>query len=409
MTNMEAQPDVSVFGPRHYRTAEEVMREKPAKVYLRDSFYEGRLTLIAGESTVGKSFLELRYAATVARDVGSVVIFTFEADAFAPRLAAIKDQFGTTENIYLVRSSQPISPAHSREGLETPSPGEKFVTETLEQLAADLKRQGLPPIVLVFVDTARDAMTGSEDPSENVSAFMRSLRRSVFTVTVTPKAAIAVIHHSGWQDGDNARKRERGSSAWRANSDVVLFLSEDKENPDPKAVRLTLTTLKNRDAEKAPPLGLIRRQVPVTLPDGEVTTSCVIEEDGRTYIERQVEEAKARVLKEDFEQQALDHKVLALIHEIRPTNITRIRDRVGRDQNKVSASVAGLRSKGLITRSGQRSPFELTPEGHAHLGNPVPVDSYAPPKGGRSDTTQSSRIQDASIRLNTTRRRGGRS
>ncbi|MEO8500806.1 MAG: AAA family ATPase [Vicinamibacteria bacterium] len=410
MMHSETTLDVSALGRdlRHYLTVEEVLREIPARASLPGRLYEGRVTLLVGESASGKSFLELHWAATVASQGGSVVVFMYEADALGPRLAALKDQFGDLTNLYFVRSSEPISPIHGRDGLEVPSSGEMFMTETLRSLAADLQRQGLPPIALVFVDTARMAMTGSEDPSDNVAAFLRSLRRAVFAVTVTPQAAIGLVHHSGWQDGENARKRERGSSAWRANSDVVVFVDTDDDS-DLKAVRLTLTTLKNRDAEKAPPLGLVRRQVPVTLPGGETTTSCIIEPDERSYAERAAEESKARALKADFQQQALDHKVLALIHEVRPTNITQIRDRTGRDRSKVSASVTRLLSGGLIARNGQRLPFELTAKGQILLGTSVPVDSSAPPKGGAHQTTQLTRLPDDSRRLQTTRRTGGRS
>ncbi len=351
---------------RNYQTADEVMREIPARAYVPDRFYEGRVTLFSGESGTGKSFLELHWAATVARDA-SVVIFVYEADALGPRLAALKDQFGNLDNLYVVRASEPISPTQGRDGQETPSPGEVFVTETLRSLAADLRRQGLPPIVLVFVDTARMAMTGSEDPSENVAAFLRSLRRAVFAVTVTPKAAIGLVHHSGWQDGERPRMRERGSSAWRANSDVVLFLSTDDDS-DPKAVRLTLTTLKNRDAEKLSPVGLVRRQVPVTLPGGEVTTSCIIEEDGRSYIERQAEETKARALKQAFAEQALDERILILVRDHSPTSRNQLRDLAGRNRTEVFASVDRLLRGGLIEHKGQRVPFTLTPEGHRTIG-----------------------------------------
>ena len=87
-------------------------------------------------------------------------------------------------------------------------------------------------------------MTGSEDSSEHVSAFLRAGRR---LMARTPGAAWCLVHHAGWQDGDSARKRERGSSAWRGNCDATLYLEAGEYDTERGEALLTLRVLKVRD------------------------------------------------------------------------------------------------------------------------------------------------------------------
>ncbi len=56
-------------------------------------------------------------------------------------------------------------------------------------------------------------------------------------------AAGLVLHHPGWSD----RKRPRGSSAFRANSDVMILC---ERAPDDAKIA-SLTQYKNRSADKA--------------------------------------------------------------------------------------------------------------------------------------------------------------
>ena len=126
-------------------------------------------------------------------------------------------------------------------------------------------------------------MTGSEDSSDPVSSFMRTVRR---ILAAMPGAAMMVVHHTGWQDGDNKRTRERGSSAWRGNSDVTLYLEADEYDTQQGMCPLRLSALSVRDAERPMPLRLIRRRVELLetlssdLRRGPVT-SCIIEADRR--------------------------------------------------------------------------------------------------------------------------------
>jgi hypothetical protein len=94
------------------------------------------------------------------------------------------------------------------------------------------------------VDTVRASLSGSEDSSEHVSAYLRAVGRVLATV---PGAAALLVHHAGWQDGEGKRPRERGSSAWRGNVDGTLYIEAGKYDQEHHERRLILRTLKVRD------------------------------------------------------------------------------------------------------------------------------------------------------------------
>ncbi len=99
------------------------------------------------------------------------------------------------------------------------------------------------------MDTVRASLSGSEDSSETVSAYLRAIRRQLRHL---PGAGAILAHHSGWQDGDQKRRRERGSSSFRGNVDGTLYLevSDERGSED---VALSLRTLKRRDGERPRP------------------------------------------------------------------------------------------------------------------------------------------------------------
>ncbi len=111
--------------------------------------------------------------------------------------------------------------------------------DALTTLTQELATTARPPIVLVIIDTVRASLAGNEDSSEHVAAYLRAVRRLLLCV---PGAAALLTHHAGWQDGDTPRKRERGSSAWRGNVDITLYLEAGDYDPDRGEACLTLRT-----------------------------------------------------------------------------------------------------------------------------------------------------------------------
>jgi hypothetical protein len=334
--------------------------------------YADRLTVAVAESQVGKTFVALSIAASVSDGIawhgrsicqGSVLYVDFDGDALGVRLRALRDRGHRLEHFYRVHGHNPLSPQLTRDR-EAPSVGEGELTEALIGLATELARVNRPPIMLVVIDTIRASMIGSEDLSDAVSAYLRAIRRIARCV---PGAAFMLVHHAGWQDGVCQRRRERGSSAWRGNTDVTLYLEIDEEGVEADAAPLILSVLKDRDHEKAAPLRLIRRRVELAERDerGLPVTSCVIERDDRTREDRESQAAMG--IRQ--EAQALDLRVLRAIAE-RPdvaTSQEAIRLILGVRKAVVADSLARLVMSGWALPGPRKQPYTVTDVGRLAL------------------------------------------
>jgi hypothetical protein len=332
----------------------------------------GGLTALISESGTGKTFVMTDLSAVVSSGVtwhgravlqGSVAYASYEGDALGLRFRALRDVGGhRLEHVYVLRAHDPLSPRVGRDGEER-SIGEVHVTEALVHLAAQLTAAKRPPIVLLCIDTVRASLAGSEDSSEDVAAYLRAVRR---IMTRVPGAAALLAHHAGWQDGDQQRKRERGSSAWRGNCDTTLYLEAGTYDPDRGEAQLTLRTLKSRDGEKPPPLPLIRRRVELAemAADGGPVTSCVIDSDRRSREDREAE----RVAAVEATDHAVDLAVLRAMQDYpAATNITRLRPYVGQRTELVTAAVARILRAKLALDGKRGQPYTLTAAGLARL------------------------------------------
>jgi hypothetical protein len=353
-----------------FRSAADMMAEGSPAIVIDGMAWQGCVTVKVAESGAGKTFVALDAGAALAEPewhgrpvtAGSVAYVVFEADAIGLRLRALEQAGRPIGHLYVLRASEPLSPAVSREGIETPSPGELALSHDLAQLAAQLERCELPPVRLVVIDTARASMTGSEDQSDNVAAYLRAIRR---VGAIVPSAAQLVIHHAGWQDGDSGRRRERGSSAWRGNADATVYL-ETVGEPDSETgdVELRLTTHKARDAQRMPPLSLIRRRVTLSgVVDslGRPATSCVIVSDPRTSVERTAE----RDAELAAEQRVLDLQVLRIMRD-RPqvaTSQDGLRAALGVRKDVVAKALKRLIERGWAHPGRRGQPYVITTEG----------------------------------------------
>ena len=254
-----------------------------------------QLAVLAAESGTGKTFVLLSLGAAVADGVGwhgravrgrlRRVCVLRGRRASPARAGAARDRRAPPGAAgHRLRASDPLSPRLTRDG-EVGSLGEALIAAELDAIARDIEAAGEPPIRLCIVDTVRASLTGSEDNSEAVSAYLRAVRR---LMAGAAGAAWLLAHHTGWQDGEAPRKRERGSSAWRGNCDATFYLEAGEYDAMRGEAALTLRALKVRDAERPAPLHLIRRRVNLLLANryGEPVTSCVIERDRRTREDR---------------------------------------------------------------------------------------------------------------------------
>jgi hypothetical protein len=332
----------------------------------------GCLTVLPSESGTGKTFLLLDAAAAVSDGVtwhgravqqGSVAYLSYEGDALGLRLRALRDVAGhRLEHVYILRAHDPLSPRVSRDGEER-SIGELAVVTAFETLSTHLKVADRPPIVLLEIDTVRASLTGSEDSSEHVAAYLRAVRRIMAGV---PGAAAILAHHAGWQDGETQRKRERGSSAWRGNCDATLYLEAGEYDADRGEAQLTLRTLKVRDAERPAPLHLVRRRVALLELDrrGEPVTSCVIDSDRRSREDREAE----RIASVEATRHAMDHAVLRAMRDYpAATSIARLRPYVAQRTEMVSDAVARILREKLAIEGKRGQPYTLTEAGLVRL------------------------------------------
>ncbi len=361
-----------------FQPAADVARTPPPLEIVENAAWADNLTVLVSESGTGKTFLLLSMAAAISDGVswlrrevlpGSVAYASYEGDALGVRLRALREVGGCQlEHVYVLRARDPISPRSGRDGEEQRSVGELQVTADLEALGETLRAARKPPIRLLVIDTVRASMTGSEDGSDHVSAYLRAVRRIMACV---PGAAAILAHHAGWQDGETQRKRERGSSAWRGNVDGTLYLEAGTYDATSGEAELTLITKKGRDIEIPPPLHCIRRRVALNEMGrrGQPVTSCVIEPDRRTREDRAAEAAAAA----EQENLAVDVRVLTAIAEHpEATSQDRLRLLLTLRKDTVNASLARLlRLKWVRMPEKQRQPYTVTAEGRKALDVPT--------------------------------------
>jgi hypothetical protein len=357
-------------------SADEAMQTAPPTEIVESVAWAGCITVLVAESGGGKTFIALDLAAAVSAGLswhgrsltpGSVVHIGYEGDAIGLRLRALREhRQARLEHVYHIRADAPLSPVVTREG-EQRSAGEHDVRQALTTLAAELAQSGRPPIVLVMIDTVRASLTGSEDSSESVSAYLRAIRRVLAAV---PTAAALLIHHAGWQDGESTKKRERGSSAFRGNVDATLYLEAGTYDPSTQSAPLTLTTQKVRDGERPAPLRCRRQRV--TFPErdrhGKPVTSCVIDPDMRSDGDVQAERQRTT----DAAEHAFDRRMLQVLrtHPDGLTSFERFRVALHANKEAVNASVSRLVLAGLMAPPDkQRAPYTLTAAGLTALVN----------------------------------------
>jgi len=364
----EAEKEVSPPAPL-FVPAMELTKAPPTQWIVEGVAVAGGITVLVGESSAGKTFVAMGMGAAIVdgqpwfglpTQKGSVAYVAYERDALGLRFQALHEHGGASlEDFYVMRATEPISPRIAHDGIECASMGEVTLIDGLRRLSADLWATGRPPIVAMFIDTVRASMIGSEDNSADVSAYLRAVRRVLGAV---PSAAGIPVHHAGWQDGEQRRKRERGSSAFRGNVDATLYVEVEEEDLAEGRARLTIRTLKTRDAERPAPIRAIRERVNVACRDrhGTPLTSCVVVPDTRTKVDR---EAAATAVQEAADRK-LDGRVLRVIRDFpTATSLDRIRPYVKVSKTEVSGAVGRLLNASLITAGKRGEPYKLTEDG----------------------------------------------
>lgn len=358
-------------GPR-VRRAVDLLHLPPPTEIVQGLAWAGSISVLVGESGTGKTFVSLDLAAAVAEGLEwhgrdchpcSVVYVAYEG-TLTLRLRALVEHLGRSlHRLYVLRMTDPISPVRVREG-EQRSMGELILASELEVVAKDCQaRDELPP-QLVIIDTVRASLSGNEDSSEDVAAYLRAIHR---LLQPFPDAAALLVHHTGWQDLETARKRERGSSSWRGNVDATLYLEADGPyDAHTGTRRLVLKTLKVREGELVEPLRLIRRRVELDGFDarGCRLTSCIIERDPINA------ETRAEMARE-AERAALRQTDLRLLRLMAGpggvTSIEQLRITLGLRRNAVVEAVSRVVQAGWAQPGRRGQPYQVTPLGYEVL------------------------------------------
>ena len=99
----------------------------------------------------------------------------------------------------------------------------------------------VPNLKMMVLDTLQRTMTGDENSTRDMSAYIQSLDS---IKTAYPELTIMVIHHTG----HGASDRARGSSVLKASLDTEVFISKDPDGV------VTIGNTKMKDAEPFKPL-----------------------------------------------------------------------------------------------------------------------------------------------------------
>ena len=165
------------------------------------------------------------------------------AGLFGRRLAAAKMKHG-------------IAPDTSMGYYTLPEPVDLLNAESVRQF---IDAAGKVSPMVIFLDTVNRNMSGNENATEDMTAFVRSVSR----IRTELSCAVVGVHHTGWDE-----KRERGSNVLRAAVDTLLSLRSGDGD------LVTFSCERQRDIESFAPIQLRR----VALGD-----SCVMQPASDTF------------------------------------------------------------------------------------------------------------------------------
>jgi hypothetical protein len=242
-------------------SVEDVLALPEAEWLVEDMIEVGGLTVLYGPSGVGKSFIALEWAASIAtaRDwhgkvvvPGPVVYVAGEGDrSIGKRLRAHLQEHGIAqmENLYFINEPVQMASADNR----------KF-------LISALGSHNLRPRVIILDTLARCAVGLDENAANDMGKFVAGCGE----VQQETGAAVVIIHHTG----KNQDNEERGSSALRGAADTMIKVRALASGD------ISIESQKQKDDEPFDPVRLRLRKVmldadPTT---GRMRTSCVLVE-----------------------------------------------------------------------------------------------------------------------------------
>jgi predicted transcriptional regulator len=203
-------------------SARDLHRIPPAIALIPDVFFVNTLHQLFGAPGSGKSLLALDVACTTAQAYPVVYVAAEAIEDYEARVNAWCAHHGrTVDNLYFWREPLRL--------------GSEQAVHRFIAMIAEVKPG------MIFLDPLADCMTGLDESSaDDMSLAIYALN----TIRRHTRAAIAIVHHTGWND-----ERERGSSLLRAACRIVVKI----EMRDDGLIRFTCIK-KNQGQKFAPRL-----------------------------------------------------------------------------------------------------------------------------------------------------------
>lgn len=219
----------------------------------------GSVAMLYGAPNEGKTFVAMDFMAAVAKGEpwmgrktrqGLCLHVAMEGEAgIKKRYMALQREKGA-EGLYLLTDLLALT-----------SEKNKDVRRLIAAYLKLLKATGMPPGV-ICIDTVALAIGGDEDKTENVSPFLKAMKR----IAKDTGATVLLLHHPGKDES----RGPRGSSGFNGNVDQTLYM---------KGGRIYLK--KVRDGAKDQVLGFALKVVEIGKDaDGDAVTTCVVEQKG---------------------------------------------------------------------------------------------------------------------------------
>ena len=173
------------------------------------------ISMIYGESGVGKSFIALDMACSIAAGInwqgiktkpGAVVYLAGEGNyGIRQRIASWCKKNNVDQLDNLLISNKPID-------LDGAGAATKVINAIKELYDG--------PVLMVFIDTLNNHMSGDENSARDTRTMVNNSK----IIGSALKSTVGFIHHNGLND--SAKNRARGSSAWKGSLDSSILISK---------------------------------------------------------------------------------------------------------------------------------------------------------------------------------------
>lgn len=333
--------------------------------------HPGGVASLTGASGTGKTFVCLDMASHLSAgtkwmnlhtEKGSVLYIHYEGILDSREAALVKAK-RNCDNFYYAQGFNPLNMRTN----EDQSQGEKDLLTAVRSLVFQLKKGEKPPLRMIIIDTVSASLVGDENSSSQIADYLRAIRR--VQAQEAPLAGTLLIHHTGWQDGESPKLRERGSSALRGNVDVSLLLKSGG-GPVGEKAPLQLLWQKVRESKQPAPRYMFLVPIELDYKDhwGNMENSCIIEPDTRTARERRLAALKDKAKKDGGMKDAVLKAILGGTF----TNQKDLATEVGKSPNAVSTFLAeAIGAKWIEKVEGA---YRVTPLGKKELD--VFIDSW---------------------------------